>query len=434
MMGRVSTFGLAVSAVVLGPVALAQAGATRASPAVRVIAPSSTNGIELERDDLPAPQLEVIEHAPRVELPAIPTFDRPAAAAGKRSRAPNELEIEIDLDVETRPALRRFVDDITLDRSLGHLEVCHKAIAARQYDAAVAACRAATDAWPDNHLAWYARASAHLAKQDWTEARDAVENAVKLRPDRAMYQLYRGISLYEAEHQRARRAQAHGDPQQIGALALAREALATAIKLAPELWRAHYYLGRVYRELDDTRRAAQQFTATIRTNPGYRLAYIALSELYRGNDYGDQALAVALLGTQQLPATETAELWFEVGMAYDVQHADDKAVETGVGTAVANAVEKAIDAFGHAIAIKPGDALSKLQRGQLYYGRGDLEHAKLDLDDAMRSADPRLAASKPLVTRLLGQIAQRRDERSARNPQWDCWRHHDAIACRPHSR
>jgi tetratricopeptide (TPR) repeat protein len=429
MMGRVSTVGFAVSVVVLGPVERAQAGGTRASPAVRVIAPSSANGIGLERDDLPPPQLEVVRHATRVELPAIPAFDRHAVgAAGKRSRAPSALQI--DLDVETRPALRRFVDDITLDSSLGHLDTCNKAIAARQYDAAIAACRAATDVWPDNHLAWYARASAYLAKQDWTEARDAVENAVNLRPDRAMYQLYRGIAVYEAEYQRARRAQAHDDRREIAELTLAREALATAIELAPDLWRAHYYLGRVYRDLDDPRRAAQQFTAAIRSNPGHRLAYIALSELYRGSDYGDQALAVALLGTKQLPATEAAELWFEVGMAYGAGHADDKAIDK----AIDRAIDKAIDAFGHAIAIKPGDALSKLQRGQLYYGRGDFERAKLDLDAAMRSADPRLAPSRPLVNRLLGEIAQRRDDLSARNPQWDCWRHHDAIACRPRSR
>jgi tetratricopeptide (TPR) repeat protein len=433
-MGRPSTFVLAVSTVVLGPVDLAHAGGTRAAPAVRVIAPSSATG--LERDDLPAPQLEVIRHAPTVELPGIPAFAR--RSTGEQSRAPNELAIEIDLDVDAGPALRRFVDDVTLESSLGHLDTCNKALAARQYEAAIAACRAATDAWPDNHLAWYAQASAYLAKQHWTDARNAVENAVKLRPDRAMYQLYRGISVYEAEHQRAHRARPRGDRCEIAELAVAREALVAAIKLAPDLWRAHYYLGRVYRDLDDARRAAQQFTAAIRANPGYRLAYIALSELYRGSDHGDQALAVALLGTQQLPVTETAELWFEVGMAYDAGRAVDKPVDKvidrAIEKAIERAIERAIDAFGHAIAIKPSDALSKLQRGQLYYATGDLEHARLDLADALRSADPRLESSKPLVTRLLGQIAQHQDDRSADSSRWDCWRHHDAIACRPHAR
>jgi tetratricopeptide (TPR) repeat protein len=415
MMGRTSTFGLVISAVVLGPVDVVHAGGTRASPAVRVIAPSSANGIALERDDLPAPQLEVIKHPTRVELPAVPAFDRRAGTAGERTQ-PNELEI--DLDAEARPALRRSVDDATLDSSLGHLDACNKAIAAQQYVAAIPECRAATEVWPDNHLAWYALASAHLARQQWAEARAAADSAVKLRPDRAMYQLYRGISLYEAAQPRARDVRAHDDRHGPEEIALARDALVTAIKLAPDLWRAHYYLGRIHRDLDDARRAAQQFTATIVANPGYRAAYIALCELYRARDYADQALAVALLGTARLRAPGTSELWFEAGMAYDAKRADDRA----------------LDAFGRAIAINPDDALARLQRGQLLYLKGDFENAKLDLAGAMRSPDPRVVSSRPLVTRLLGEIAQRGNELVSRDSQWQCWRHHDAITCHPRSR
>jgi tetratricopeptide (TPR) repeat protein len=392
LMRRISTCGLAVSVAVSGWTAIAAAGGTRTAPAVRVIAPGSQNGIALEPDDLPAPQLEVVKHAIRIELPALPAFDARAA------NAPSQLEI--DLDVPARPPLRRYVDDRTLDASIGHLNACNKAIAARQYEIAIAECRAATEVWPDNHLAWYARASAHLARREWSEANSAAEHAVTLRPDRAMYQLYHGIALYEAEHR----------------LGAARDALATAVRLEPALWRAHYYLGRIYRDLGDARRAAEQFSATIRTHPGYRFSYIALCELYRGRDHVEQALAVALLGAAHVPAAEAADLWLEVGMAHEARGGD-------------GALDRAIDAYGRALAIKPGDALAKLQRGQLYLRRGDLANAERDLEDALRSADPHVASAKPLVTELLAQIASRKNARWARDRR-DCSRNGTAILCR----
>jgi tetratricopeptide (TPR) repeat protein len=411
-MARVGSFGLAVTACTLLPFHLASAGGTRAAPAVRVVAPGSAtgaSGIALERDDLPPPQLEVIRHPVRVELPAVPAFD--LRAAGERARIPGMLEIEVEGD--RHPELRKFVDDATLDSSLGHLGVCNRALVARQFDAAIAACHAATEAWPDNHLAWYAMAGAHLARQQWREARAAAERAVALRADRAMYQMYRGIAIYEIERQRGGGGKRSGDTRRNGELAvpladkplapgdkalapgdkalasgelalapgelaLAREALVIALRLAPGLWRAHYYLGRVYRDLGDPQRAAQQFTAAIVANPRYRASYIALAEVYRARALHDQALAVALLGTAQLPASETAALWNEAGMAYDAKHAEERANE----------------AFRRVLAIDPDDALA---------------------------------------TRLLVEIAQRRDERPAREARWECARRREAIECRQRS-
>src|SRR6185369_9186576 len=99
----------------------------------------------------------------------------------------------------------------------------------------------------------------------WRDARTAIARAVALRPDQAMYQLYDGMARYEVEVQ-ARDAQtrkANKRPEEVavvppaGTLDDARDALVRAAKLAPALWRAHYYLGRIYRELDDARRAAE---------------------------------------------------------------------------------------------------------------------------------------------------------------------------------
>jgi len=330
---------------------------------------------------------KTLEHAP---APAAPPTTAPAVPAS-----------EPDIEVVTRPPLRKPVSEAARNASIDRLNACNKAIAARQYDAGIAECQAATKAWDGNHLAWYAWASAHMAKGEWQKARDTVEHAVALRPDHGMYQLYHGISLYEAERERVRDEQARKDGKKPDDAAIdtsqlkldaARDALRRAIKLAPDLWRGHYYLGRVYRDLDDVKREAEQFGATIATHPSYRFGYIALIELYRHWDYIDQALAVARLGTANVPAAEAGELWFEVGMAYDARREDDKA----------------IDAFGKAIAGNPNDLSSKFQRGQIYFRRNDAANARRDLEEVVKSSDPRIATTKPLASQMLSQLANKR--------------------------
>jgi len=333
---------------------------------------------------------KALEHA----VPGAPTA---AATAAVPADAANEPEIT----VVTKAPLRSAVDDKTRNTSAGHLNACNKAFTAQQYDAAIPACQAATAAWQGNHLAWYVWASVYMAKGEWPKARAAVEHAVTLRPDQGMYQLYHGVSLYEAEQQQAREDQARKENKSSAEVAInpavlrldaVRDALRRAAKLAPDLWRAHYYLGRVYRDLDDARHAAEQFSLTIKTYPAYRFGYTALIDLYRRWDYFDQAIAVALLGTANVPAAEAPELWFEAGMAYDAKHADDQA----------------IDAFTKGLAGKPDDASAKFQRGQIYVRKGDFDQAKRDLDDVVASADPQTASLKPIATQLLKQMASKK--------------------------
>jgi tetratricopeptide (TPR) repeat protein len=322
----------------------------------------------------------------------------PVLAAPSPAGAPDSAPAEPDVAVVTKVPQRKHVDDKLRNSSIDHLNACNKANAARQFDAAIAECQTATKIWDGNHLAWYAWASAHMARGEWQQARTAIEHAVTLRPDQGMYQLYHGISLYEAEVQQARDDLARKEnrkPSEVvintAALKLepARDALRRAVKLVPSLWRAHYYLARVYRDLDDSRRAAEQFSATIKTHPAYRFGYIALIELYRRWDYLDQALAVATLGTANVPATEAGELWYELGMVYDAKHVDDKA----------------IDAFSKAIAAKPDDLSSKFQRGQVYFRKSDYANARRDLEEVAASGDPRVATTRPIAKQLLAQIA-----------------------------
>ena len=326
-----------------------------------------------------------------------PATRGPRAAA----TAPVVFTKEPEIGVVTKAPLRKEVDPEIRNASVDHVNACNRAITAKQYDTACKECELATKLWPGNHLAWFALGSAHMARSEWSLARAAVEHAVTLRPDQAMYQLYDGISLYEAEVQRAREDQARREnkkPEEItldsSALKLdaARDALVRATKLAPTLWRGHYYLGRVYRDLDDPRRAAEQLTQTIALHPTYRYGYIALIQLYRRWDYLDQALVVANLGTVHVPTVDAGELWFELGMAYDAKRADVQAIE----------------AFGTAIAIRPDDLDAKLQRGQIFARQGEIAAAKRDLEEVARSPDPKLVGAKQVANQLLAQLAARK--------------------------
>jgi tetratricopeptide (TPR) repeat protein len=317
----------------------------------------------------------------------------PAAASASTGPA-----IEPEVAVVTVPPLRKVIDEQARNVSVTLLNACNKALAARRYDDAITECRAATGVWGGNHLAWYALASVHLARSDWRGAQAAIAHAVALRPDRAMYQLYDGIARYEAAIHDARddlARERHRRPDEVtldpSRLALddARDALRRAIRIEPGLWRAHYYLGRLYRDLEDARLAAVQFTQALAAHPSYRLAYIALSELYRRWGYLDQALAVAQRGVERARPTEVADLWFELGLTYDAKHVDDKAIA----------------AFGKVLDTRPRDVTSKFQRAQIYFRRGELADARLDLEDVVGSADPQLAATLPIARQLLNQIA-----------------------------
>src|SRR5262249_2177913 len=93
------------------------------------------------------------------------------------------------------------------------------------------------------------------------------------------------------------------------------EALLAATRLEGQLWRAHYYIGRILGDRGDARAAAEQLTLAT-AQPAWEPApYIALAELYRRWRYRDEALAIAEVGTTAVP--DSAHLWYELGAAHD---------------------------------------------------------------------------------------------------------------------
>lgn len=292
----------------------------------------------------------------------------PAAKPALVAAASGLPDVEVVRDVPLRP----IVDTGIRNASVGQLNACARAITAKQYDAAVTACGAAVAGWPDNHLAWYHLASARLAQQQWREMAAAIDRAVALRPDQAMYQLYAGLARYYLRHD---------DPA-------ARDALLRATKLDPAIWRARYFLGRSFLALDEPRRAAEQLGEAIRLHPSYTPAYVPLAELYLRWGYVDAAVAVATLGTTS--AADPGALWLLLAQAHRARH-DDAA---------------ALPALDQAIAAHPDDADALLQRAQLYLRRQDPTRARADLTRAAASRDPQ---AKQRAARLLAQLASQGD-------------------------
>jgi tetratricopeptide (TPR) repeat protein len=293
---------------------LATAGVTSVRPPVQVtplppvparpipvLAPHAPDaGSAPDPDDVPGPALEVEPPViAELDLPEVPDLAR--LPSGRPERVP-------------RPPFRA-VSPRARGVSIAALNACHAALRARRYEAASIACRTSIMAWPGNHRAWFGWANADIARRRWDAARAAVGQAVALRPDLAMYQMVYGITLYEAIAQRAA-----GDSQD--RRQTARQAVVRALAIEPRLWRAHFYLGCIERDLHADRAAAEQLTTAIRLNPDHRAGYIALSELYRATGHFREALEVADAGLGRLPSAGAADLRREVALTHDAINAE----------------------------------------------------------------------------------------------------------------
>ena len=276
----------------------------------------------------------------------------------------------------------------------------NKAYGAKQYETAIEKYLKATERFHDNHQAWYGLAGAYMqGKQDWAKAADAMQNAVQVAPEQAMYQLWYGRALYEkaifqAKEDLARRENKKIEEVQPDLTVINFEksmsALQEAIKLNPDLWRAHYYIGRIYRDTDKSKEAAAELTKAISYGPTEAAPYIALSELYLKWDYTEQALTVAQQGTQIVPgANEVSELWYDAGRALDDKRADDKAIE----------------AYDKALESRPDNHKAKFQRGQAYFRKGDFTKAKKDLEDFSKSGGQSVEFAKQQASKMLLDIA-----------------------------
>lgn len=283
--------------------------------------------------------------------------------------------------------------------SIRALNECNKAYGQRQFETAIAACRRAVEKWSENHSAWYSLGGAYAQKRDWSNATDAMSHAVQTVPEQGMYQLQYGRFLYEKAVQTAREETAKREgkkPEEVAAdltsvnFEKPLQHLQEAIKLNNDLWRAHYYIGRIYRDTGKAKEAADELTRALQAGPIEPGPWVALAELYRRWDYTDQAIQIAEAGTAVVPGTnEKSDIWFEVGMGYDDKRSNDKA----------------IDAFTKAIEARRDNHPAKFQRGQAYFRKGDFANAKRDLEEFAKTGGASVQFEKQQAQKMLVDIA-----------------------------
>lgn len=275
-----------------------------------------------------------------------------------------------------------------------------KAYGQKQYETAIERYQKATDAWKDNHVAWYGLAGAYIGKGDWSKAADAMQSAVQIAPEQAMYQMVYGYSLYNKAINVAREDQARRENKKVEEVQpdlsvvnfeKPQQYLQKAIEINPDLWRAHYYLGRIYRDTAKAKEAADELTKALNYGPTEAAPWIALTELYRQWDFTDQAIAVATAGAGVVPegADAYADILYVLGMGYDDKRLDDKAIE----------------AFTKALDHKHDHAKAKFQRGQAYFRKGDYTNAKKDLEEFSKAGGASVEFAKQQASKMLMDIA-----------------------------
>ena len=269
----------------------------------------------------------------------------------------------------------------------------------KEIETAISNYKRAVELWPDNHEAWYGLGGSYAEKKDWTNAADAISHAVQLVPDQAMYQLLYGRILYEKAVRTAQEEEGRKEnkkPEEVVPELTSvnfekpLQQLQEAVKLNNELWRAHYYIGRIYRDTGRAKEAAEELTRTLQAAPTDPGPWVALAELYRQWDYTDQAIQIAEAGTAVVPGiTEKADIWFEVGMGYD-----DKRL-----------YDKAIDAYTKSLEAKRDKHTAKFQRGQAYYRKNDYGNAKRDLEEFSKTGGVSVQFEKQQAAKMLVDIA-----------------------------
>ena len=273
------------------------------------------------------------------------------------------------------------------------------ALGRKQSETAIEKLQKATQAWGDNHSAWYYLGGAYMQRNDWDKSSDAFQHAVDQAPEQAMYQMWYGITLYKRAIENARKEQASREnkkPEEIDPDLTAvnfqkpLQHLQEAVKLNGDLWRAHYYLGCVYRDSDEPKKAAEELSKAISSGPSDPAPWIALGELYRKWDFSKEALEIARQGVEIVPGgNDKSDIYYVLGMAYDDTRSEDKAIE----------------AFTDALEAKSDNHKAKFQRGQALFRKGDFAKAKKDLEEFSKSGGASMEFTKQQAQKMLLDIA-----------------------------
>ncbi|HEY4175220.1 MAG TPA: tetratricopeptide repeat protein [Kofleriaceae bacterium] len=275
------------------------------------------------------------------------------------------------------------------------------AVAKQDFKKASEKYLASVQAWPGNQAASYELGSVEMALKDWLGAFAAFDGALGIQPDQPMYALMAGRAEYEFVTLRAKTQQANKVNKRVEEVILdatsvdfspAESYFRLAVSLDAQLWRAHYYLGRIARDAVRVKEAATEFSLALQDGPSEGAPWIALCALYRKWGYADLAQRVAEQGAQIVVGDRDAsDIYYLLGLTHDDQRHDVPALE----------------AFDRALQLDANNMKARFQRGQVLYRLKRYAEAKADLDAYVASpAHEELPAQQ--ATKMLMDIATKK--------------------------
>jgi len=202
----------------------------------------------------------------------------------------------------------------------------------------------------ENHRAWYNLGQARDKQKKFEEAAQAYEEAVKVKPEDAMYHYRLGKALLEPEVNQMAQGETH---------------LQRAVDLNPRLYKAHYYLGKVLAGLDKPSEAARAWTTSGKLAPFFGKPFNELGKLYIKWDMLAEAVSVLDQGRMHVKdGDELTDIHYHLGLAYEKQGNWDKAIE----------------AYSGALETRSSNLDALRQRGFAYAESGDNAKARQDLE------------------------------------------------------
>jgi len=185
---------------------------------------------------------------------------------------------------------------------------------------------------------------------------------------RALKELDRALARTEDPKDRARLlykkalvlAKSGADQKEVEAL------IKQAIALDPELWQAHYDLGRMRLAVGDAKGALEAFTQAARANPEDPKVLLGLAAAYDALGKPKEAYALAQKALEKAKGREKLEALFLLGKS---------AAQLGL-------YEQAVEALKQVVAARPSDADAWMWLGIAYYGLKDFGQAAQALERA----------------------------------------------------
>lgn len=158
-------------------------------------------------------------------------------------------------------------------------------------------------------------------QQKWVDAEKAFRGAIENMGDTP-----RGDYWFELGAVQV--AQATGAASRAAQEEKWREAIVSfqeAIKLNPNLYRAHYQMGTLHEKLDEPEKADSAYRECIKLNGNYSPCFVSLGNMYI--DYGFSAVAMSVLETGTKINETDADMWNGMGRALIALNRPKEAVD-----------------------------------------------------------------------------------------------------------